>query len=607
MVTRSLNQPFRFLTLLIMLTISVGCSRALDLTNAPSEKNSNHYELFLNMNAPSHDAFIALQRLTEPLLLQRRWSDAAAFYRKYTYLFPSQEMQKRISKAIEILENGEEGLIITNLSFAINTTANEYAPVLSADESRLYFTGRDRVGNIGGEDIFYADFVAEQWMTAQGIGRTINTKKRNESLDGVSSDGNTLLLMGNYGTSFGSGDLYFVEKTVDGWDEIKHFPRPINTEYFEGNAFLSADGKALIFTSDRPDGIGQYNPKGQLFNGAYVGNTDIYVSMKTDEGWGEPINIGATINTSFAEYSPFLHPDGKTLYFSSDGHPGLGRLDVFKSERLNENSWTLWSEPVNLGKEINTAGHDWGYKISTSGKLAYFSANGKDDSRGKDDIYTITVPEKVRPNPVAIIKGIVTDENNLPLNADIFWEDLTTRQSVGKLKSNPSDGNYIIMLPLDKNYGYYASKDGFYPSSNSINLIGINDPITVEENIILTSIQIMIIEEVPIVLNNIFFEFDKYDLLPESFPELDRLVVILKNTKDKKVQILGHTDNVGTEAYNLNLSQQRAESVMKYLIQNGCNALSISAKGYGYSLPIDTNETDEGRAANRRVEFKFLK
>lgn len=599
-----MSKPLVIFFILAVLTILGSCSSSVNLTTAPKPGQSEMYHAFIAENAPSQNALIALQRLTEPYLNNRQWDKAIELYEQYYNLFPDKTAW--FDQVIEILKADKEGLIVTNIGHPVNTVSNEYGPVLTACETRLYFTAYDRDGGFGGEDVFYTDIANGTWGKVYNIGRAINTRRKNEALDCVSSDGNMLVLMGNYGNSLGSGDIYYVERTTEGWGEIQQFPRPINTEFFEGHAFLTADGNAMLFTSDRPCVFGSYQPKGSLFNGAYIGNTDIYVTLKTDDGWSDPINLGPTINTPYGEYSPFLHPDGKTLYFSSDGHPGLGRLDVFKSTRLDDKSWTSWSKPENLGKEINTSGHDWGYIVATSGNLAYFSARNKPSGKGGDDIYTIALPEKARPQPVATIRGIVTDESFTPLIADIVWEDLSSGEQVGKLQSSPSDGAYFIVLPLNKNYGYFASKSGYYPNASNINLIGVEEALTIEENIILTSIQQMIEQEVSIRLNNIFFAFDSYELLPESYPELNRLSRILKENTESRIEISGHTDNIGSETYNLNLSEKRAQSVVTYLISLGHDPAKITAKGYGFSKPVDTNETEEGRAINRRVEFRFL-
>jgi outer membrane protein OmpA-like peptidoglycan-associated protein len=591
--------------LFLCLGFILGCSSKFDLTKAPTSENRHEYELLINTNAPSNEAFIALQRITEPYLNQKDWSQVISTYQQYSDMFPSSTIQKRIQKIIGILEAEEEGLILTNLEFSINTAADEYSPVLSLDEKRLYFTGRGRVGGYGGEDIFYSDYNSGQWQSARNIGNSINTKRGNESLDAISPDGSRLLLWGNYSGSLGNGDIFYVDRNEDGWSEIKHFPSPINSGYFEGNAYMTADGMAILFTSDRPGGIGEYNPKGMLFNGGYMGNTDIFVTLKTRTGWSDPINLGLNINTPYAEYSPFLHPDGKTLYFSSDGHPGLGRMDVFKSERLDMNAWTKWSEPVNLGKEINTAENDWAYRISLSGEIAYFATAGKQSSMSGYNIYTITMPEEVRPEPVTVVKGRVIDQNGNPLYADIEWRERTTGVIVGKIKTDPVDGSYAIVLEPDKVYDYEVSKKGYLPVSNSLRTYEQTEEFIIIEidEIELISLEEIKLKEMAITINNIFFEFNDFKLLPISYVELDRLSNLLLENPEYAVEIHGHTDNIGSAQYNKLLSEKRAQSVVDYLISVGCDSKKINAKGFGFEKPVDTNETEDGRKKNRRVEF----
>jgi len=595
-----------FIFVIVAFTIlCISCTPTFDLVKSAKPEEQNSYDEFIKLNAPNEDAFVAVQRLSEPFILQKEWEQAIEVYKKYSPLFPA--YSKRINAIISILEAEHEELIITNLGENINSVAGEYYPVFTTDGKRMYFTGNNRSDGTGCEDVFYSEFEEGTWQKARNIGNRINTERKNESLDGVSADGTRLFLYGNYADNFGRGDIYFIDKTGDGWGKREHFPYPINSRFFESSATMSGDGKVLIYCSDRPGGIGNYVEKGIPFHGGYMGNVDIYVSIKNETGWGDPINLGQSVNSPFCEYSPFLHPDGKTLYFSSDGHPGLGRLDVFKSVRLDENSWTSWSAPVNLGKEINTPGNDWGYKISTSGDLAYFASNEIAGGYGEEDIYTITVPEKVRPDPVAVVHGIISNEKNIPLEANLIWEDLLTGDTIGILKSDPENGTYTIILQLNKKYGYFVSKPGYYPVSRNIDLTGTTESLNIDENITLTSIEEMIKAEVAIVLNNIFFDYDKYDLLPESYPELNRLVKILRENPDNIVEISGHTDNKGSDEYNQQLSEKRAQSIVEYLISAGCKHESLKAKGYGESKPVDTNETDEGRAKNRRVEFKFVK
>ncbi|HET9137401.1 MAG TPA: OmpA family protein, partial [Candidatus Kapabacteria bacterium] len=208
---------------------------------------------------------------------------------------------------------------------------------------------------------------------------------------------------------------------------------------------------------------------------------------------------------------------------------------------------------------------------------------------------------------VAVINGVVTDENGKPLSASIKWEDLESGKNVGELSSDPAHGDYVVTLPLNKNYGYFADKPGYYPVSKSVDLRGKTEAMTHTENIVLVSIQSMREKEIAVRLNNIFFDFDKATLKPESYPELNRLVDILKKNPDVKTEVGGHTDNKGTHQYNLDLSKKRTQAVVDYLVSQGCNAATLTAKGYAETVPIAPNDTDEGRAQNRRVEIKFVK
>ena len=270
--------------------------------------------------------------------------------------------------------------------------------------------------------------------------------------------------------TYGEFDIYLAEKDSLSW-RMTHLPYPINTKYHEESGNLTSDGKALLFTSDRPGGIGAYVPINQYFyHGSVMGNMDIYISFLTDSGWSKPINLGPTINTPYAERAAYLHPDGKTLYFSSNGHAGLGRLDVFKSVRLREDSWTEWSEPVNLGKEINTANDDWGYNIDIKGDSAFFAINDAPDGYGNWDIYSVTLPKNAKPEKIIIVRGKVTDSGGNPISCVIKWEDLETGEVIGRLRSDPRDGYYFITLNPGRNYGYFADKSGFYPLSKNINL-----------------------------------------------------------------------------------------------------------------------------------------
>lgn len=568
------------------------------------------YERFIKRYAPGEDAFVAVVRLAESLIRTDSWEEAAELYQSWRPLFTesssdTSRWNTRFDAVVQILTAPAEEVAVTNLGPGVNTKNYEGFPVLSADGTRLYFTGKYRPDCLGGEDVFVSALKNGEWSKARNLGTQINTTG-NESANSVTADGNVLVLFGEFWGGRGGGDNFYTELTSQGWGDIQRFPKSISGIFFDSDGFITADGKAMLFTSDRPGGAGEFHEKGKLFHGNFWGNTDIYVSVLTEDGWSEPINLGSGINTPYGERTPFLHPDGKTLYFSSDGLPGLGRMDVFKAERLSDTSWTDWSSPQNLGKEINTTGDDLGYKIATSGEKAYFSAYGGTQGLGGYDLYSVTLPGKARPEAVATIEGKVTDEEARPLEAVIKWEDLETGENVGQLKSNPQDGSYFIALPLGRNYGYYAEKEDFYPVSENIDLTEETEALDVTEDIVLVRME-MIKQGITVRINNIFFDFDRYELKPSSYPELNRLAEVLADNPGAKVEIAGHTDNVGTAAYNQELSDNRARAVVDYLASKGIEASRLIARGYGETRPVDTNDTEEGRTQNRRVEFKFLK
>jgi outer membrane protein OmpA-like peptidoglycan-associated protein len=570
-----------------------------DLETITTEEELKQYIYQL---APSENAFVALQRLAAPYIDKKDWKGAVKLYKQYWEWFPEDII--RLQKIEELLNAHAQNLITTDLE-NINTEADEYFPVISIDGKKMYFTGSGREDNLKGEDIFYSDFINGLWMPAKRMKKPFSTKE-DDAVNSVSADGNILVIFGTYKGALGGGDNFYAEKTSSGWSEIKPFPKPLNSTYWDCDGFLTADGKAFLFTSDRKGGVGDFHRGGYFFHGGYDGNTDIYVSVKSDSGWGEPVNLGTIINTPYAERSPFLHPDGKTLYFSSDGHYGLGGLDVFKTVRLNDSSWTEWSEPVNLGKDINTSVNDIAYKITTDGNLAYFTSD-RPGGKGGYNIYSITLPEEAKPDKnVLTVSGKVTDENDNPLDAGISWFNLSLNKNAGSLKSNPETGEYTITLTVSSKYSYYAEKQGYYSVSNDIDLTEEKSFGEMTVNIKMVSVKSLQESEAPLKLNNIYFDFDRYEIKLESFSELDRVYKFLNDNPGINVEISAHTDAVGSDEYNLELSQQRAESVVNYLIAKGINSDRLIAKGYGESQPVADNETEAGKALNRRVEMKIV-
>ncbi len=553
---------------------------------------------FIYLTAPQEDAFVAVQRLAKTSIDRKNWGDAVKIFQIYREWFI--ENVTRTDNIIDLLQAPVQNLEVVNIE-SINTPKSEYFPSITIDGLTMYFTFAD--GKKGGEDIYFSQLIANTWIKPKNMGAPFSTKE-NDAVNSVSADGNTLVLFGSYKGFIGGGDNYYVERTAKGWSDIKAFPKPVNSVYWDCDGSLTADGKAFLFASDRKGGVGNFVKGGQFFHGEYEGNTDIWVSYKTDSGWGNPVNLGTSINTPYAERSPFLHPDGKTLYFSSDGHYGLGSLDVFKSVRLSDTSWTGWSEPVNLGKEINTAGYDVAYKITTEGKYAYFSSD-RDGGKGGYDIYYIKLPLEAQPEKnVITIKGRVRDEKDSPLDASLLWYELFTGKNFGSLTSNPETGEYIITLPIGSSYSYFADRSGYYSVSNNIDLSSENSFKEMVVDITMQSVKSL--TETAIILNNIYFDFDRYELKPESFVELDRVHKFLSDNPGVKIEISAHTDSKGSEEYNLELSQKRAESVVKYLVSKNTDPGRMTAKGYGESVPLYDNSTEEGMAKNRRVEMRVI-
>jgi len=482
-------------------------------------------------------------------------------------------------------ETTEAEVIVTRLGNAVNDTeGSEYVPVISADGKTLLFCGQFREDGVGKEDVYISHMTEEGWSQAEPV-RELCTKDENEAPLALSADGTTMIL-------FKSGMLYTSSKGVDGWQTPQKMSDKINISPWQADAMLTSDGKALLFAAKKQ---GDYES---------IMSINIFVSLLDEQGeWGEPIDLGPAINTGSTDRSPVLHPDMRTLYFSTDGRPTRGGLDVYMSTRLKEDSWTEWSEPVSLGDKINTVGTDCWYKISTDGTLAYFAQEG---SNNMYDIYSVTIPPHLRPTPVATISGKLTDQQGQPIATVMRWEDLETHDQVGQSQTDPTDGSFFIVLPEGKNYGYYIDDEELFPISSNIDLRETNEAVHIENDITVTTIQQMIDEQIPMPLNNLFFATNEWTLQPASINELERVVMILSD-HDYKIEIGGHTDNVGSEAANMRLSQLRAKAVMDWLIENGIETDRLSAKGYGKSKPVTSNDTEEGRSRNRRVEIRFVK
>ena len=556
----------------------------------PTEYGDKYID-YIKRAAPKELAYVALQKVLANDIETKRWKVALKTLKK---LKPYFKGSKKVENLEAILSSEyDRSIRAVNLS-SINTSGNEYCPVISPNNQTLFFCGRYRYDNDGNSEDVFASFAADNSWSSASLQQTLSSSQ-NEAITSISSDGNTAI-------SFREGKLGTIKRTINGWSEFKDLPITINTGTWNSDGMISSDNKTLIFSSKREIGYNYNNHKPYHDSNNY--SVDIFAVQKDDFGnWGIPINLGDVINTPYSDRSPFLHPDMKTLYFSSDGHGGLGNYDVYKSTRQGEDCWDCWSEPVNMGKEINSIYDDWGYTISTDGNNAYFAKKVK----GEDnlDLYNINIPYYLRPDYVATISGKIVGLDGQIIPAEIVWEDLETQTQIGRSQTNPETGEYFIVLPMGKIYGYYIDKDDFFPFSSSLDLREETIAIDVEKNVKIISFEEMIDNQIPVPISNLFFSTGSSRLKRLSFAELDRLFDILKKTP-LRVEITGHTDNIGSEEINLDLSQKRADQVKKYLVKKGCNPERIETVGKGALEPISDNESNEGRQKNRRVTIRFV-
>lgn len=500
--------------------------------------------------------------------------------------------------ALGVAANGiSQGLEFTaepeNLGPGVNTKYADFKPVVSPDGKTLYILRRDYPQNVGGgsDDIWVSHYVDGKWQTAYNIGSPLNNAGVN-SVSSITPDDNSVLLMSvyNYFDGSMSNGVSISHRSRGGWT----FPKKQTIEKWLNlndhvGYYLTNDNSILLSSAE--------TKKKTNFGGM-----DLYFSKRTGENeWSQPVNMGDVINTSGDEFGMFLAADGKTLYFASDGlEGGYGSSDVWKSTRLDD-TWTNWSKPVNLGPKINSSDWEAYFTIPASGDYAYFVS--EKNAIGEEDIYRIEMPKEAKPEPVVLVSGSVKDaKTGEPVQAQIVYEILPGGAQAGMARSEPKEGKYRIVLPYGKKYGFTAVADNYYAIHQNLDVSELTEYKEIEQDILLAPIEV---GEV-VRLNNIFFETGKSTLLDESFPELDRVVKLMTDNATMKIEISGHTDSVGEDADNLTLSQARAQAVVDYLTSKGVKKNRLTAQGYGETKPVATNDTDEGKQLNRRVEFKIL-
>ena len=478
-------------------------------------------------------------------------------------------------------------IILQNMGPDINSSDEEYINSVTADEQTIIFTrkakGKDNSPPV--ENLFIANKEVNGWKTSPlkfNSPITINAGALS-----ISPDGQTIwFAICGADDSFGSCDLYVSQRQKNNWSEPRNLGPILNSISWETQPCISSDGKTLYFISNRPGGLGK---------------ADIWVSqLQTDGNWGKPTNIGAPVNTSEDEYSPFIHPDGKTLYFASKGHPGMGGSDLFISKLQPDGKWL---KPLNLGYPINTSDDEISLIVNPKGDKGYISST-QQGGLGGFDIYAFNLPTLIRPEPVTYIKGIVTDaETNDPLSAKFELTNLAIGNVENRANASVTDGSFLLCLFPGKEYCLTVTHPGYLFYSQHFSITEIKD--ATQPYIITIKLQ-KIKKDNTVILNNIFFETGSYIILDRSATELNRLVELLQNNPTLKIMISGHTDNQGEDKMNQTLSENRAKSVVSFLIKAGISPTRLLSAGYGKTMPINTNDTEEGRAKNRRTEFKVI-
>lgn len=512
------------------------------------------------------DRFLQKPNLNERIL-------KAAQYRKRCYEFALQQSA----------QNNDQGFVFTprNLGDSINTAVSEYFPTLTINGKQLVYTRR--VNNFN-EDFYVSEMKNGTWSRSIPVPGDLNTPD-NEGAQNISQDGKMLVFTGcNMEDGEGNCDLYVSYLTKNGWSQRMNMGRTINSEYWESQPCLSPDKRTLYFAARDPSGLG---------------GSDLYVSYLQPNGqWGNPQNMGPGINTAGDESSPFLHADNQTLYFTSNGHPGYGGTDLYYMRRQADGSW---SQPVNLGYPINTIDDEGTLIIAADGVTAYYASDGT-DSRGGLDLYTFQLPASIRPVKTLWVTGTVFDKNTkagLPSAVELI--DLQTAQLISKVQTD-EDGSYLITLPVGKNYAFNVNRKGYLFFSETFALGSPTGDTTYQVDIPLQPLEV----NAKMVLKNIFFGTNQAELKPESKIELDKVVQLLAENPSLQIEIDGHTDATGTAAANMLLSNNRAKAVVQYLVSKGVAARRLVAKGFGATQPVADNNTEAGRAQNRRTELKVL-
>lgn len=503
-----------------------------------------------------------------------------------------------------------------NLGPKINSKKSELTFLITANGKSAFFVRDGHPQNWSEQDVWFSTKDASgNWIEAVHLGDPVNSRSRNGGIFAVSVDENELLIRGAFvDGEYESAGISKLTKTKEGkWGDPQKLDIINFTKYSDMGSYntarLSNDGKYLLYSfsdknqDDRSDIyyseliIKEKWGKG----GGLKGFGKFLKGLLNNNSWTEPRKIVALSPSESSELGPYLASDGVTLYFSSNRKGGYGSNDIWMSRRLDD-TWQKWSEPVNLGPRVNSSKWESYYVIDAKGEYGYLASS--QNSYGEEDVVRVKLAPDVRPKPVVLISGKVYNaKTKEPMQANIEYENLADGQNAGVAVSNASTGEYRIVLPYGKNYGFMAYASKFIAVSDNLDLTTVAEYKEIERDLYLVPLEV----GSTIRLNNIFFDTGKDSLRSESFPELDRLVGYMNQNGKMQIELSGHTDNVGSDDANLKLSDDRAKAVTRYLVSKGIKEERIIAKGYGETKPVATNETDEGRQLNRRVEFTILK
>ncbi|WP_051312908.1 OmpA family protein [Sporocytophaga myxococcoides] len=528
--------------------------------------------------------------------LTHNFKEAIPYYTAFQQQLKGSE-RNRVQELDNLIKNCHNGIKliaspleikVKNLGPTVNSKFPDYNPVISADESMLYFTSRrdNSTGQMLHEDFHYYEDIYysikdTNWSSAEGVGSKINTESHDACI-GLSADGQQMLI---YKATSNGGDLFISNLDGKNWSSPKNLGPNINTPFWESSGSLSSDHKVLFFTSNKSGG---------------VGGTDIYMTKMQGNGeYSTPILLGPQVNTPDDELSPFIHADGKTLYFSSRSYNSMGGFDIFSVE-IDLETGEILSNPENIGYPINTADDDVYFTWSADNSRAYFSSV-REGGNGEKDIYMLE--RSIALAPVVVWKGRVIDEMTLqPIEAKIEISDNSTQKSVGKFLPNKSSGKYIIALPTGRNYNIAVESENYSFFSKNLDVSSLNKYEEIDEDIYLRPLK----KGTVIVLRNIFFNVNDASLRPESEIELTRVFNFLLKYPNIKLEVSGHSDSDGNRGYNMELSKKRAAAVAEYLIKKGIRADRLISNGYGPNKPIAPNDSPKNKQINRRTELMIV-